>query len=420
MEIRRTVPVKLDVDDHADTLLQETFKQFKKACQHVADVGWHAEDYIIDNKTELHERTYDSLREATDLQASHVQLARNLAADALKGCVKKLENDEKASKPTFTSDVVVHNQRTMTFKDGGVSLATVDDRIHADFILPHEDDNDNPQTEYLSEDWEKREATLHHRDGDYYLHVTVRKEVEDKESEDAENGTSRSGSFDGSQIEDLRTVLGVDLNVTGGFAVTSTGYFVESADYINHVRNEYEKRRGGMQEKGTRSAHLTMKSVGSRFARWSEQKLHETANEIVEEAVEHSCMVIAFEDLEGIRENISNDKKFQQWAFNRLYEYVEYKAEERGIDVEQVNPEYTSRRCSKCGFTHEKNRDGDDFECLKCGYELNADYNASKNIAMKYLRREQKSHGGGATSHLALKSGVLNVNGQYRPAELLG
>jgi len=41
-----------------------------------------------------------------------------------------------------------------------------------------------------------------------------------------------------------------------------------------------------------------------------------------------------------------------KWAFDRLYEYVEYKTEEYGIDVEQVDPENTSRRCSHCGFTH--------------------------------------------------------------------
>ncbi|WP_349254424.1 zinc ribbon domain-containing protein [Halorientalis sp.] len=41
-----------------------------------------------------------------------------------------------------------------------------------------------------------------------------------------------------------------------------------------------------------------------------------------------------------------------QWAFERLCQYVEYRAELRGIDVEPVAPENTSRRCSTCWFTH--------------------------------------------------------------------
>jgi hypothetical protein len=50
-------------------------------------------------------------------------------------------------------------------------------------------------------------------------------------------------------------------------------------------------------------------------------------------------------------------------------------------------------------------------------------YNAAKNIANRYcgyIHRGQKSRGGWATSQLALKSGVLNVNGEYTPAKLLG
>jgi transposase len=60
---------------------------------------------------------------------------------------------------------------------------------------------------------------------------------------------------------------------------------------------------------------------------------------------------------------------------------------------------------------------------VDCGYETNADYNAAKNIAVRYCRYihcGQKSRGGWVTSQLALKSGTLNVNGDYTPTELLG
>jgi len=82
-----------------------------------------------------------------------------------------------------------------------------------------------------------------------------------------------------------------------------------------------------------------------------------------------------------------------------------------------VGPAYTSQRCSKCGFTHENNRRSKhELVCQKCEYELNADYNASKNIARKLLKRlhsGQKSSSGGARCQCALKSGTLNLNGDY-------
>ena len=125
-----------------------------------------------------------------------------------------------------------------------------------------------------------------------------------------------------------------------------------------------------------------------------------------------------FEDLEQIRERISNASKFQQWSFRELKRQTEYKARAEGIAVESVHPAYTSQRCSHadCGFTHGDNRDGDEFTCQKCGKELHADYNAARNIAHRYIQNRLKSGSGGATHHLALKSGTLNGNGGYSPS----
>nr|WP_303841838.1 zinc ribbon domain-containing protein [Natronobeatus ordinarius] len=50
--------------------------------------------------------------------------------------------------------------------------------------------------------------------------------------------------------------------------------------------------------------------------------------------------------------------------------------------MDDVNPAYTSQRCShgECGLTHEDDRDGDEFERQKCGKELHSDYNAARNV----------------------------------------
>jgi len=409
MEVVRNIQLKLDVPEDAHSVLDETFEQFRQAAQHVADAGWNDDPTEIEDiKNTLHEQTYSEVREQTSLQASLVQSARNLAADALGNCKDRILDDgKKASKPEFRGSVVVYNGRTITYNDDHVTLATVDDRVTAEFVTP-DDEEGTPFAEYWTDDWERKEATLHKRNGTYYLHVAVEKQVEpaDPGDESTENGV----------------VLGVDLNVDGYLAVTSTGAFLGNADYLNHRRDEYERRRGNLQQTGTRSAHLTIKSIGSRFARWSADYLHRVSKAIVQEAVENDCTAIAFENLTHIRERISNASKFQQWAFRELQRHVEYKAEEYGIDVDDVAPAYTSQRCSdgECGFTHEDNRDGDEFECLKCGKELHADYNAARNIGWRLVQHWLKSGAGRATSQLALKTGTLNANGQFRPSALRG
>ena len=402
MEVRRTVPVKLDVDSDDAALLEDTVDTFLWCAQYVTDHAFKGE-YVTTSKTTLDDETYDDVRDATDgFNAGLVQAARNKAAEACKSVVARWKNGKKASKPTFTSPHVVYDHRTATFHDEYVSLATVDGRIEADYVLPDKD-NDTPHADYFfSDKYGTTGAELHYTNGNWMLHIHCKRDVE---SDTPKQAPSENG-----------TVLGVDLGVNQ-LAVTSTGTFW-TGDEFDHWRREYEKRRGDLQEHGTRWAHETIQSVGRKEKGRFKLMLHRISNELVAEARENGCSVIAFEDLTDIRER-TGASWGHKWAFNRLYEYVAYKAKEHGITVEQVDPENTSRRCSTCGFTHPDNRDGEDFECLKCGYQNHADYNAAKNIGLRYLRRNQTGAGGGAPLGVRLNSGTVNVNGDYEsPADI--
>jgi IS605 OrfB family transposase len=137
----------------------------------------------------------------------------------------------------------------------------------------------------------------------------------------------------------------------------------------------------------------------------------------VREAVNGGCSHIAFEDLTDIRERLPGAKRLHAWAFRRLYAYVEYKAEEHGITVKQVNPQYTSQRCSHtdCGFTHPDNRPSQhSFCCQKCEYEIHADYNAAKNVGFKLLRSLHTSSDGDAPVGVRINTGTLNTS-EFEP-----
>ena len=362
---------------------------------------------------------------AIAVTANLVQKGIRQAIEATKSGVARLKKDDKTSQPHFNAWSVVYDKRSATFHRDHVFLSTVNGRVECDYVLPDTPEG-TPIGEYLlNGNYEFRMSTLQYDrfSESFYLHARMRR-VEANEQSTADSSDVHQTQPDAAHQNALRsedakhrTVLGVDLNVDSSLAVTSTGAFIGNADEMNHHRREFEKTRGSMQQTGTRSAHLSIQSMNDREHRWMQDELHRASNEILDEAREHGCTHIAFENLTGIRDRMIGAKRFHAWAFRRLYQYVEYKSETYGIEVEQVSPAYTSQRCSKCGFTHENNRRSKhDFVCQKCAYELNADYNASKNIARKLLKRlhsGQKSSSGGARCQCVLKSGTLNLNGDY-------
>ena len=391
---RRTAITRLSLSESEKQLLRQTVAEYIQGCQIAADMAWEQ----CYSKSDVQSLAYDDVLEHTGLGSQHAILACHQAAENIKSCISRWEEGKQASKPTYTSPTVTYDSRTMTlFEDAQqVSLTTCGDhsRVRADLVLP--DSDDGYQYQYLnSTEWEPTQSTLHYRDGAWYLHLGFRKPVTEQTTE---NGT----------------VLGVDLGVNE-IAVTSTARFFSAAE-LNHNRREFERTRGGLQQTATQNAHNTLQQVSGRETEYVKHVLHSVANGIVDEARRYNCTTIVFEELDGIRDRLPEASWHAEWAFNRLLSYVEYKAAEHGIAVAETDSRNTSKRCAECGFVADTNRPSRDrFECQQCGNRNHADYNAAKNVADMYLRREQQSSGRRGISQYALKSGVMTPNRGFIP-----
>ena len=400
--LRRTAITRLTLTGEQRTLLDTTISEWKRACNISSRIGWRANEA---RKTRLQKLAYDEVREETRLGSQHTILATHQAAAALSGIddIEALEEDYATSRPEFTADTVKYDTRTMTlFDDGTVSLSTVGDRIRCELVLPN--DENGYQYQYLdSEAWEITESTLSRRDGGYYIHLGFRKPKPKKRAEIRDD------------TED-RTVLGVDLGIAN-IATTSTAYFA-SGDELRHRHREFERIRGRLQRTGTQSAHRTIQQMSGRESRHVRNTLHEVANDIIDEALEHDCEYIAFENLRHIRDRAPRVKEFHQWAHRQLVEMVESKADAEGLRVVYVSPENTSRRCPECGHTSEGNRIvRSEFECQSCGETGNADYVGAKNVGWRYVRRGLQSSRRTGDSQLALKSGTVTPNRGFVPSD---
>ncbi len=70
----------------------------------------------------------------------------------------------------------------------------------------------------------------------------------------------------------------------------------------------------------------------------------------------------------------------QGWGMFR--QFLAYKLKYNyGTELIEVNPQYSSQKCSGCGHIHADNRKNQaNFKCVKCELSMNADLNASLNI----------------------------------------
>jgi IS605 OrfB family transposase len=111
---------------------------------------------------------------------------------------------------------------------------------------------------------------------------------------------------------------------------------------------------------------------------------HVASRRIVDFANEHTKAAISLENLTGYR---NSEGAIHDWPFSELQEKIVYKARESGIPIVFVDPAYSSQTCRKCGNTKSSQRNGHEFNCRNCGYEVHADVNAAFNLAQRGERK---------------------------------
>ena len=88
------------------------------------------------------------------------------------------------------------------------------------------------------------------------------------------------------------------------------------------------------------------------------------------------------------RVNKATRKLFSKWNLGLWHRAIEQKCEANCVFLHYVEPRYTSQTCPRCGNVDKGNREGVLFRCTSCGYEANADLNASINILNRF--RQEK------------------------------
>jgi putative transposase len=201
--------------------------------------------------------------------------------------------------------------------------------------------------------------------------------------------------------------VGIDRGITKPLAL-SDGTFREHGPWLSkgeamrlrrlEKAKERKRRTRKKGEKNSRRLTRTYDQIAQLRATAKRRAVdwqHKTTTEIaetfsrigVEDLAIHNMVKSARGTVEApgtnVRQKAGLNRAIAGEAWGRTVTMLEYKAAQRGGIVIKVPAPNTSRRCSACGFITPGSRETQArFVCKAdgCGYEANADTNASRNI----------------------------------------
>ncbi len=165
-----------------------------------------------------------------------------------------------------------------------------------------------------------------------------------------------------------------------GTVITKPETLIKLEEEIGEINESLDK------DKKVTVKKRQLRSKQRRKLRLQIQKKHKEANKIVLRICKDIfSTVIKNKQLFCIDSvSIATSGTFGQ---DKIIPNLQTMCENQGVPFYVVPCKNTSRRCSLCGHIHENNRKTtDDFHCIKCGHQDNAQLNAAYNIAYQGKR----------------------------------
>ncbi len=264
-------------------------------------------------QTEVHGGDAD-LYSATDQQASKVQRQKDPNPDTeqpvvLRNDVFDASHDEDTVLSSWWVNVPVFDPE----RGRGTS-------IWCPAHVPHKD-------EHLVREGNIRDSELVRRDGEWYVHLVVKRSV---------------------TVQDEYDVLAIDMGArwvaTCAFLSDRTTTFY--GEEVRRTREHYKQLRKSIGRAKLRQGQQVVERIGDVEARKVDDRLHKIARSIVADAAARNAIIVVG-DLGGIRKDTDNGRyvndKTHKMPFARLLNYIEYKAHDGGIDVQVVDEYDTSK-----------------------------------------------------------------------------
>ena len=190
-------------------------------------------------------------------------------------------------------------------------------------------------------------------------------------------------------------IEGIDVNIKHNLLQCSDGYTIDyDRKMVKSIlkRKKKQDRITSTKTKRGLSIEYTYKQMrqNQKDKRRSVSMVEQCLVGLFKHCIKNNINHLVFEDLNVFTKKYKINNKEFNINIRRLMSILhivdiknmaERIGKKYGITIYLTNAEYTSQQCSKCGYIHKNNRKTQEkFKCIHCGYEENADLNASVNI----------------------------------------
>ena len=177
-----------------------------------------------------------------------------------------------------------------------------------------------------------------------------------------------------------KTAIGIDLGIKN--PVTLTNLKTRKTIFLGKELKQNKGRYYYLRKKLGKLKKLNIiRKIKNKEKNKSNSIIHKMTKDIVKQALKEKAMLVVG-DVKNLAKNKGKrfNRKLGTFQTFKIKNYLKYKAKEYGVPIKIVNESYTSKTCSACGIRGTRTKNW--FHC-NCGYEDNADRNASINIAKR-------------------------------------
>lgn len=196
-------------------------------------------------------------------------------------------------------------------------------------------------------------------------------------------------------ISSNKPTVAIDRGVINTIA-DSNGRIISNPKHLEAVKHRLKRAQRDVtrKKKGSKNREKAKKHVACLYRKVRRQREHFLHNESLHYANNHGTVIIeklqianmtasakgtADKPGTNVRAKAGLNRVILGAGWGNFAQMLRYKLEERGGQLIEVPPAYSSQTCSACGVVDSQSRiSQSEFICVACGHRANADINAAK------------------------------------------